>query len=77
LSPKIKGEPPVTFRCPLPVPALDFKKLRLVAARARKFESRAATGGKIWVFCRKKGEIQFFIEKIYRFWVFSFHIIYS
>jgi hypothetical protein len=39
---RLRGEEPVTFGRPLPVPARDFKKLRPVPARARKFESRAA-----------------------------------
>jgi hypothetical protein len=34
----------VIFGRPLTVPARDLKQLRLVHARARKFESRAARG---------------------------------
>jgi hypothetical protein len=40
-----RGEQPVTFGRPLPVPARDFKKLRPVPARACKFESRATRPG--------------------------------
>jgi hypothetical protein len=61
-----RGEQPVKFGRPLPVPARDFKILRPVPARARKFESRAARlQEKSGFFVVKKVEIQIFIEKIY------------
>jgi hypothetical protein len=80
------GEQPVTFGCPLPVPARDFKKLRLVPANSKvglpgpaRWQQRAARGPnfrKNPAFCRKK-KLKFIIEKMYRFWVFSLNIISS
>jgi hypothetical protein len=47
----------VTFGRPLPLPARDFKKLRPVPARARKFESPARPAG------LTSGKSSFFVEK--------------
>jgi hypothetical protein len=78
----------VTFGRPLPVPARDLKKLRPVPANSKvglpgpaRGHQRAARGPnfreKSGFFVVKKVEIQILIEKIDRFWVFSFNIISS